>query len=693
MRSSLSFRLLAGTALVSCLALAACGQQGGETPSADTEVTAATGAAPELGTFGIEIGDMDTDVRPGDDFNAYVNGGWLGRFEIPAERSSYTRFTALAERSEKRIRTIIEESAAAESKDGSLEQKIGDTFAAFMDTDAIEKAGLAPVAEELAMYDELQSHDEAALTVLSPMSGASFPLGIYVSIDAKQPDTHTVYMTQSGLGMPNRSYYLDEKFAEKAEAYKAFMAQMFGFMDIADPKGLAEDVYAFETKIAEVHWTPAERRDRDKTYNPTTIGALNDEKPGLPWDQMAAYYGLDADQKVVVREPSATTEAARIFAETDLEVIKAYLKFHALDSYSNVLPKEIDEASFGFYGKALRGQPEQRARWQRGVSAVNGSLGEAVGQVYVARHFPSASKDQMEDLVANLREAFAGRLEQLEWMSDETKTEAKKKLDAFFPKIGYPDEWTDYSALEVTDNPVENIRAARKFGSDENWAKLGQPIDRGEWGMTPQTVNAYYSSTRNEIVFPAAILQAPFFDPNADPAVNYGGIGAVIGHEIGHGFDDQGRKSDGSGALRDWWQAEDAERFKAKTDALGAQYATYSPTPGFYIDPQLTMGENIGDLGGLSMAYSAYRLSLGGKEAPIIDGFTGDQRFFMAWAQVWKSLYRTAALEQQVASDPHSNAKFRINGVVRNMDPWYTAFNVEADDELFLPPEERVSIW
>jgi len=693
MSSNLSLRLLAGTTLAGCLALAACGEQKVENSNGGGTEMAVTEASPELGTFGIELGDMDKSVAPGDDFNVYVNGEWLKTFEIPAERSSYTRFTSLAERSEKRIRAIIEQSAEGDAPEGSLKQKIGDTFAAFMDTDAIEAAGLAPIAAELAMYDELQSHDEAALAVLDPKTGASFPIAVYVGIDAKQPDSHTVYMTQTGLGMPNRDYYTDEKFAEKAEAYEAYIAQVLGFMEIADPEGLAADVYAFEKRIAEVHWTPAERRDRDKTYNPTTVTALNDEMPGMPWDDMAATLGIDGEQKVVVREPSALIASASIFAETDLEVIKAYLKFHAFDSYTAVLPAKYDEASFAFYGKELRGQPEQRDRWKRAVSAVNGALGEAVGQVYVDRHFPAASKEQMEELVANLRVAFAARLEELDWMSEATKVEAKKKLDAFTPKIGYPDKWTDYSELAVSKSPVENMRASWQFSFDDNWSQLGEPIDKTEWGMTPQTVNAYYSSTRNEIVFPAAILQAPFFDPAADPAVNYGGIGAVIGHEIGHGFDDQGRKSDGSGALRDWWQPEDAERFKAKTDALGAQYATYEPTPGFFINPQLTMGENIGDLGGLSMAYSAYRLSLGGKEAPVIDGLTGDQRFFMAWAQVWKSLYRQTALERQVASDPHSNAKFRINGVVRNMDPWYEAFDVSEDDDLYLPADERVSIW
>ena len=693
-------RMMSTTALAGgvALALVACdgGPAGSSADEAATDVAAemSGAASPALGTFGIATGDMDTNTDPGDDFFGFVNGGWLEEFEIPAERSSYSRFTVLAEQAEEQIRTIIEDAAAADAPEGSLEQKIGNTFAAFMDTEAIEERGLAPIQPELDRFDALESHEDVAMAFIDPALGVETPFAAYVSIDAKAPDQYTVYMTQSGLGLPNRDYYFDEKFADKAQAYKAFLADMLRFAGEDDPDKAAEAVYAFEEKLAEAHWAPAKRRNRDLTYNPTTIGALEDEMPGMPWMKMAAALDLDEDQKVVVREPDALEAAADIFADTELSTLKAYLKAHAITSYAAVLPKQVDDRVFAFYGQTLRGQPEQRERWKRGVGAVSNSLGEAVGQIYVERHFPPESKAQMEELVANLREAFAERLKTLDWMSEETKQEALAKLDAFTPKIGYPDEWTDYSALEVSaDDPVQNIREGRIFEFEDNWSKLGGPIDENEWGMTPQTVNAYYSPTRNEIVFPAAILQPPFFDPNADPAVNYGGIGAVIGHEIGHGFDDQGRKSDGTGALRDWWQPEDAERFHVKTENLGAQYATYEPVPGFFINPELTMGENIGDLGGLSMAYSAYKLSLGGEEAPVIDGFTGDQRFFMAWAQVWKAKYREEALKRQVATDPHSNAKYRVNGVVRNMDAWYDAFGVTEGDELYLPPEERVSIW
>jgi predicted metalloendopeptidase len=698
------------TALASglALALAACGD-GTSAPEVEDAAQAPAGMTdeggystsntaeadgPELGTFGIETDDMNPAVDPGDDFYAYVNGRWLDTFEIPAERSAYTRFSVLSERNEERIRTIIEDAAASNASAGSVEQKIGDAFNAFMDQEAIEAAGLGPVQAEFDVIDGIESRDEAALAYANPEIAAGGLFGLYVSVDAKDPDQYTVYLGQSGLGMPDRDYYLADRFADKAEAYRGYLMDMLAMAGVENPEEAAEEVYTFERRIAEVHWDRAKRRNRDLTYNPYTLEAMADEMPGVPWTDMLAELGVPADQEIIVQHPDAVEGIADIFAETDLETIKNQMRIAVLRDYASVLPSEIDDRVFAFYGTELSGQPQQRERWKRGVSSVSRSLGEAVGKVYVERHFPADSKAQMEELVANLRVAFAERLENLDWMSEDTKREAKAKLDAFTPKIGYPEEWEDYAGVEISeDDPVGNMRRIRVFETEDNFSQLGEPIDEKEWGMTPQTVNAYYSPTRNEIVFPAAILQAPFFDPEADPAVNYGAIGAVIGHEIGHGFDDQGRKSDGTGALRDWWTAQDAERFDEKAAKLGDQYATYEPVPGYAINPELTMGENIGDLGGLSMAYSAYRLSLGDEEAPVIDGFTGDQRFFMAWAQVWKSLYREEALKQQVATDSHSNGKYRVNGVVRNMDPWYQAFEVTQEDDLYLPPEERVSIW
>ena len=692
-----SSRHLASTALgsLAALALAACGSEGGGPAESPVErAESAETKAPELGSFGIELEDMKPEVAPGDDFFAYVNGAWLDTFEIPEERSSFSSFTRLAERAEENIRTIIEEAASGDTEPGSLEQKIGDTFKSFMDTEAIEAAGLDPIQDELDGYRSIETMEDLAAVLTDPSLAAGGPVSAGVSIDAKFPDRYTVYMSQSGLGLPTRDYYLEEKFADKAVAYEAFLAQMLTFAGEENAEERAAAVYAMEKRIAEVHWDRAKSRNRDLTYNPYTLETLEAEMPGLPWRLIVQGLGVSEDQEFIVRQPDAIQGIAAIFAETPMAVIQDHLIAHAISSYSSVLPNEIDDADFAFYGTELRGTPAQRERWKRGVSVVNGALGEAVGQVYVDKHFPIDSKTKMDALVKNLRVAFAERLEGLDWMTEATKEEAYAKLDAFTPKIGYPDVWTDYSKLEViAGDPVGNMRRVRVFRFEDNFGKLGQPIDKTEWFMTPQTVNAYYNPTANEIVFPAAILQAPFFDPNADPAVNYGGIGAVIGHEIGHGFDDQGRKSDGTGALRDWWQPEDAEAFEAKAAKLGAQYAAYEPIAGSFINPALTMGENIGDLGGLTMAYAAYRLSLGGEEAPVIDGYTGDQRFFMAWAQVWKVLYRDDALRNRIATDSHSPGEYRTNGVVRNMDAWYTAFEVTEENELYLPPEERVSIW
>lgn len=696
-RSMKNLRLFNTTALAGVFAfgLVACSEltsTSSDEPAA-TE-SAAVAAAPELGTFGVELADMNTDVTPGDDFYDYVNGTWLSTFEIPEERSSYNSFTRLFERSEERVRSIIEEAASSDAPAGSVEQQIGDYFAAFMDTDAIEAAGMAPIQSELDAILAADTHEDIVALMISPEYAARGVVGIGVGIDAKQPDKYSVYVGQAGLGLPDRDYYLTERFADKAVAYQDFLGDLLRFAGVEQASEKASEVYAFEAALAEVHWSRAERRDRDKTYNPYTLAELEEAAPGLPWAMAMETLGADGEEYFIVSTPSSVEATAEIFRNASVQTLQNYLIASVVRSYSSVLPKEVDDRVFAFTGTELNGIPVQRPRWKRGVSAVNGSMGEAVGEVYVERFFPEESKRQMDELVQNLRDGFEERLETLDWMGDATRQEAIAKLDAFTPKIGYPEEWTDYSSMTVSaDNPVENMRQARIFGFNESWANLGQPIDEKQWFMTPQTVNAYYSSTQNEIVFPAAILQAPFFDPAADLAVNYGGIGAVIGHEIGHGFDDQGRKSDGTGALRDWWTEEDAARFQEKADALGAQYATYEPVEGFFINPQLTMGENIGDLGGLSMAYYAYKRATAGQEVPVIDGFTGDQRFFMAWAQVWKGLYRDEALRQQVATDSHSNGRFRVNGVVRNMDAWYEAFGVEESDDLYLPEDERVTIW
>ena len=687
--------LLSGAA---ALALVACGENAtttSETDSASADAaTEATAAVAELGAWGIETDMVDETVKPGDDFYRHVNGNWLDTFEIPDEFSSYGSFTILFERSEDRGKVIIEDAASGSNRDGSIEQKIGDTYASFIDTDAINTAGLAPIADDLAFLEGLETHEDVARAMARADLGLTAFIGWWVDVDSKQTDRYIVYITQSGLGMPNRDYYLDEKFADKRPKYIAFIEEMLTAAETENAAEKAQAIFDLETRIAEAHWDPAKRRNRDLTYNLKTADELAAFAPGAPWSAMFDAGGIGSQNEFVIREDDAIQQLATIFSETPVETWRAYLRYHHLSNNSAVLPSVFDDANFAFFGTELRGTPKQRERWKRGVAAVNATLGEAVGQIYVDKHFPASSKAQMEDLVVNLRRALDERLDTLPWMSEETKVQAHEKLEKFTPKIGYPDKWTDYSDLTVRrGEPYANLKSANEFGWNEQISKLGGPIDKTEWFMTPQTVNAYYSPNRNEIVFPAAILQAPFFDPGADPAVNYGGIGAVIGHEIGHGFDDQGRKSDGDGMLRDWWTEEDAANFQELATKLGSQYETYEPIPGFSLNPTLTMGENIGDVGGLAMAYHAYKLSLNGEEAPVIDGFTGDQRFFMAWAQVWKRVVREERLKNQIATGPHSPAKYRVNGVVRNMDAWYDAFDVQEGDELYLAPEDRVQIW
>ncbi|HSM15445.1 MAG TPA: M13-type metalloendopeptidase [Gemmatimonadales bacterium] len=665
------------------LALVACRQE-----------RAAQTAEPELGEWGVETAHIDPEIDPGDDFFRYANGKWLDTFQIPEEFSTYGSFTMLFERSENRVKTIIEDAAESNAPDDSLEQKIGDYYAAYLDTVAINAEGFDVVAEDFAKIDAAQSHEAIARLMGDPALGARTPLGLRVNVDDRHPDRYVTYIRQAGLGLPNRDYYLDDKFADKRPKYTAYIEQALTLGGVEGVTEKAQAVFALEKKMAEVHWEPAKRRNRDLTYNPKTIDELRAFAPEMPWDITFDAAGLGDQTEFVLREDDAIQALAKIFKETPVGTWKAYLKFHLLDDNSDVLPTALDNAHFAFFGTELRGTPKQRARWKRGVAAVNRAMGEAVGKIYVERYFPPESREQMQDLVANLRKALDERITELSWMGEETKSQAHQKLAKFTPKIGYPDKWRDYSRLHVVKGKAfKNAQNAGEFAWNYSVSRLGGPVDKAEWGMTPQTVNAYYSTSRNEIVFPAAILQAPFFDPNADPAVNYGGIGAVIGHEIGHGFDDQGRKSDGDGMLRDWWTAEDASNFQVLADKIGAQYATYEPVPGFFINPGLTMGENIGDIGGLAMAYRAYKLSLGDEEAPVINGYTGDQRFFLAWAQVWKRLDREEALKNQVATNPHSPAQYRVNGVVRNMDAWYDAFNVTEDDELYLASEDRVQIW
>lgn len=650
---------------------------------------------PVLGTFGIATENMDTSISPGENFYEFVNGGWLANTEIPSDRSRYGAFSILRDQSEKRVRGIIE--AAAKNETPSADEKrIGDFYNAYLDTDRIESAGLSPIQGALDRIKAAKTHGDILSLMTDTRLGLDSPVSPYVYIDAKDNDNYIVYLTQSGLTLPNRDYYFDksEKGKTILAGYRKYARTMLAESGVPDAADRAKAVLAFERSLANGHWTRVKQRNRDLTYNKMSVENLTKMAPGVEWTKMLSDLGLGDQKTVVVREKSAVKNAAKVFAATPVDVLQDYLTISLMGSHAAYLPKKIDDAQFEFFGKTLRGQEEQRPRWKRAVSSVNGTLGEVVGKVYVAEHFPPNSKSQMKDLVENLRSAFKDGIDGLEWMADETKEQAQYKLKKFNPKIGYPDKWETYDGLNVDrDNLVGTVQSARKWQWDDSVAQIGQPIDRDEWGMTPQTVNAYYNSILNEIVFPAAILDAPFFDPNADPAVNYGGIGAVIGHEMGHGFDDQGRKSDGDGIQRDWWTAEDATAYEGRAKALADQYSAFEPLPGENLDGNLGLGENIGDLTGVTMAYDAYKRSLNGKEAPVIGGYTGDQRFFMAWAQVWAIKWREAALSAQIKNGPHSPGEFRANGIVRNFGPWYDAFGITPEDAMYIPPEDRVKIW
>jgi predicted metalloendopeptidase/predicted small secreted protein len=697
--------LLTASFLASVTVMAACSpaaNTGGDTVkaaatlAAEAQTNASAAAAPaKLGTFGIDLTAKDESVHPGDDFFQFVNGGWLERTEIPADRSRYGSFNVLADQAEIRVREIIEESASKVNPSVD-EKRIGDLFAAYTDVDTIEAKGLEPILADLARVRAVSTLDDAVATMTDPILGVGGPVGGYVWIDAKQNDQYIFHLNQSGLGLPNRDYYFDdsEKGQSLLSAYRDYIATLLTEAGLDNVTLRADAIVAFETALAENYNTRVENRDRDATYNKMDLSEIRALMPGFPIDVAMATQGLDGQSAFIVRQPKAMEGAAKVLSTTDMEVLRDYMTARLIGSNSAILPKRIDDANFEFYGKTLRGQEEQRPRWKRGVSMVNGALGELVGKVYVDRHFPPSSKAQMEDLIENLRDAFKDGIDNLEWMGEQTKVEAQYKLAKFRPKIGYPSAFETYDGLTVDrDDLYGTMKSIRAWNHADEIGRLGGPIDREEWGMTPQTVNAYYNSTLNEIVFPAAILDAPFFDPNADPAVNYGGIGAVIGHEMGHGFDDQGRKSDGDGVQRDWWTAEDAARYEERASKLADQYSAFEPLPGENLNGRLGLGENIGDLTGVTMAYEAYRRSLGGEEAPIIDGLTGDQRFFMAWAQVWAIKWREEALRAQIKNGPHSPGEFRTNGIVRNVDAWYEAFDVGPDHDMYIPPEQRVKIW
>ena len=650
--------------------------------------------APRMGPWGFDMSGRDTSVAPSKDFFDYANGTYLNKLEIPADRSRYGAFDALQELSQSRMRAVAEKSAANTKATGD-EAKLGAFYRSFMDEKAVDALGAKPLATDLAAIRAVKTHDEMAGLMGGTMRkfGGSF-FGSYVHDDAKDPEKYTVYLVQGGLGLPDRDYYLEDRFKTQKAAYEAYVAQMLTLAGWERPAENAKAIVALETEIAKVSWTRAERRDDDKTYNPFEIAKLSEYAPGFAWKQYMDGAHLTKADRVVVSENTAFPKIAAIYANTPIETLKAWSAFNLADQAAPYLSKEFDQANYEFRSKTLSGQPLQQPRWKRGVNAVDNNIGEALGKLYVEAYFPAESKAKMEALVSDIRTAMKARIDGLDWMSPETKVKAQEKLAKFRVKIAYPDKWRDYSGLTIKDGDLYgNMERASAFEWDYRAARLGGPVDDEEWGMTPPTINAYYSSTKNEIVFPAAILQPPFFDPDGDPAVNYGGIGGVIGHEITHGFDDQGRKSDGDGKLTDWWTAEDAAKFNAQAAKFGKQYAAVEVLPGAHINGDLTMGENIADLGGLLLALDAYHVSLGGKPAPVIDGMTGDQRVFLGWAQVWRGKYREDRMRQQLVTDPHSPPKYRVDVPIKNIDAFYEAFGVKPGDGMYVAPADRVRIW
>jgi len=661
--------------------------------SVPTSGLAASTATPHYGTWGFDTAGEDKSVKPGDDFFDYANGAYLKKTEIPADRTRFGNFDALSILSENRVHAILEDEAAHPGATPS-DHKIGALYSAFMDQARIDQLGAAPLKADLARVAAVKTKAELAgvMGAANTRFGASL-INVRISPDAKDPSRYAVYIAQGGLGLPDRDYYLQPSFAAKKAAYQVYVAKMLGLAGWPDPDGAAKAIVAYETQVAEASWTRVERRNRDKTYNPTTVDALSAAAPGFEYHRLLAGAELGQVQRVIVAENTAIPKLAAIYAQTPLETLKAWEAFTIIDAAAPDLSDPFVQARFDFRSHTLSGQPELQVRWKRAVATEDGALGEAVGQIYVARYFPPESKAKMEQLVGNLKDAFHARIEKLTWMTPATKEQAEQKLAAFGVKIGYPSKWKTYDFEVSPTDLYGNIERAEAWRWRYDVARLNKPVDRAEWGMTPQTVNAYYNATMNEIVFPAAILQPPFFDPKADPAINYGGIGGVIGHEMSHGFDDQGRKSDGTGKLRDWWTAEDATKFEVQSKKLGEQYSAFEPLPGAHVNGQLTMGENIGDMGGINLALDAYHHYLAGRIAPVIDGLTGDQRVFLGWAQVWRGKSREDALRQQLVTDPHSPPEERVNAVVRNVDGWYAAFDVKPGDKLYVAPADRVRIW
>jgi putative endopeptidase len=682
--TKLRFALAGALLLASAAPLAA---QGSAAPAAAQRPSAASRFMP----FGVELSARDPAFKPGDDFWRYANNTWFRNNPIPADRTSWGVGPVLSEDVEAQLRDIVE---TANRGTDPVSRQVASMYASYMDEAGIEARGAAALRPYLDRIAAARTRDDLIRLFAEP--GFPSPVGVGVTIDTNDPTRYVAGTVQAGLGMPNRTYYLNEgpQFDAYRAAYRNYVATMLRLAGIADPEAKAESIVALERRIAEAHWTPERSRDVTQSINPMTPAQLQALAPQFNWPLFLSSQGLGAVPTIIVRQTSAIQVEGRLFEEVPIETWKDWMTFQFISQFAQFLPRAFDEANFDFYGRTLNGQQQQRDRWKRGLGVLNQSLGEAVGEIYVRRHFPDSSRRQMTELIADLRGALGERLRANPWMDEATRTAALAKLDAFDPRIGNPVRFIDYSAMRVDPNDLlGNALRAAEFQQNLQLSRLPNPVDRSLWSMTPQTINAYYSPLTNQITFPAAILQPPYFNASADPAVNYGAIGAIIGHEIGHGFDDNGRRFDPQGRLRDWWSPQSAERFTQLTQRLGAQYNAFEAA-GEHVNGALTMGENIGDLGGLEMAYAAYqRYQARHGAAPVIGGLTGDQRFFLAYAQAWRSNIREGALRQRVLTDPHSPPEFRVNGVVRNVDAWYRAFNIQPGDRMYLPPEQRVHIW
>jgi putative endopeptidase len=678
-----AFMRAAAAALVASTAMATA--VGAQTTQAAAAATVAPAKA-HLGTWGVDLTARDTSVKPGDDFQKYASGTWLSKTDIPADKPEVGSFYEVFDLTQDQMKALVT-SAPATSKYGALYQS-------FMDKARVEQLGIEPLKKDLAKVAAIKTKSDFA----RHMGTTDGSFGSAIFAYDLEPDTgdakmNALYLYQAGLGMPNRDYYLKDAFKPQRAAYRAYIERTFKAIGEPNPAAAANRVMAFETAIARKSWPSADRRDIDKTNNPMNSAQLAKYAPGIDWAAFFAGAKVPPQKRIIVNENTGIRDIAAIYAKTPLSTLKEWEVFHTADQASPYLNKAMVDSRFE-YTKTISGVTEQRPRWKRAVSLVDGSLGELVGQDYVSRYFPPSSKAKMVELVGNLKTAMADRIEHNGWMSEATKKAAVEKLAKMDVMVGYPDKFRDYAALEIRpDDLYGNVERAQRFNADYDMEDLDKPVNHKKWGMNPQTVNAYNGGGENKIVFPAGILQPPFFDPNADDAVNYGAIGAVIGHEISHGFDDQGRKYDSSGTVRDWWTAEDGKRFDAEAKVFGDQYAKFEAVPGAFVNPKLTMGENIADFAGVQVALDAYHRSLGGKPAPVIDGLTGEQRFFLAYAQVWREKQREDALRSQVTSDPHSPGRFRVWGPLRNVDAWYQAFGITPDNAMYIPPEKRARIW